>query len=182
MGVVYKLKPELKDAIIDEKRNNPQLSCRKLIKLIEEKYQVRVSKSSVNYLIKGAGLSLPLGRKSRQEEAILIELPMVEVPAASISVEPVSLPAAEILPEPIAVETIVAKEPGNVIGMGALFLKAADSLLGGSSLLTESISKRLNRVDDKILFKTEMLIYKSLPSNSRQEIISKQSIPESEIM
>lgn len=62
MGVTYKLKDEIVDCILRQKRENPQISCRKLVAVIEETFHVNVSKSSVNAVIKEAHLSSPVGR------------------------------------------------------------------------------------------------------------------------
>src|SRR3989338_6347249 len=63
MGVIYKLKQEVIDFIVNEKRANPNLSCRKLADITQEKFQVEVSKSSINAIIKQASLSSPIGRR-----------------------------------------------------------------------------------------------------------------------
>lgn len=62
MGVTYKLKDEIINFIIQQKRENPQISCRKLVIILEENFQVHVSKSSVNAILKDAHLSSPVGR------------------------------------------------------------------------------------------------------------------------
>ena len=63
MGVVYKLKPEIAQFILEEKRKSSILSCRALARLVEERFQTKVSKSSINILLKEAGLSMPVGRR-----------------------------------------------------------------------------------------------------------------------
>lgn len=65
MGVVYKLKQEIIDFIIGQKRLDDRLSCRKISGIVKEKFQVDVSKSAVNAVIKQANLSSPVGRKSK---------------------------------------------------------------------------------------------------------------------
>lgn len=70
MGVTYKLKDEIVDFIIRQKRENPRISCRKLVIVIEENFQVHVSKSSVNGVIKDAQLSSPVGRSSSDSDKI----------------------------------------------------------------------------------------------------------------
>lgn len=68
MGVIYKLEPKIKDFILEQKKSDPHLSCRKLSDLVLEKFQVNVSKSSVNYVVKEAGLSNPVGRKQKNRK------------------------------------------------------------------------------------------------------------------
>lgn len=64
MGVVYKLKPEILDFILQQKKEAPSLSCRKLVDIVEQTFHVHVSKSSVNAIIKEHALSNPVGRAS----------------------------------------------------------------------------------------------------------------------
>ncbi|MDP2941492.1 MAG: helix-turn-helix domain-containing protein [Candidatus Omnitrophota bacterium] len=66
MGVIHKLKPEVKDYILEQKKNSPQLSCRKLARMLEKKFPVKISKSSINALFKQGGLSLPAGRRPKK--------------------------------------------------------------------------------------------------------------------
>ncbi|MCX5705568.1 MAG: hypothetical protein NTZ92_05900 [Candidatus Omnitrophica bacterium] len=66
MGVVYKLKDEVRDFILEQKRINPAIGCRTLATLAEDKFQVKLSKSSVNAIIKNAGMSMPVGRRSKE--------------------------------------------------------------------------------------------------------------------
>lgn len=62
MGVIHKLKQKIVDFILSAKEKDPTLSCRKLVPLIKKKFRVRVSKSSVNNVLKGTGSSAPIGR------------------------------------------------------------------------------------------------------------------------
>ena len=73
MGVVYKLKPEIKEFILREKELNPALSCRKFIPLIEKKFHIRLSKSHINSIIKSAGLSNRVGRTPKLKRRIELE-------------------------------------------------------------------------------------------------------------
>ncbi|MDD5662361.1 MAG: hypothetical protein PHW68_04255, partial [Candidatus Omnitrophica bacterium] len=68
MGVIYKLKPEVKDFILTQKSNNPALSCRKLTALVLDNFKIELSKSSINMIIKEAGLSAPIGRTPRKKK------------------------------------------------------------------------------------------------------------------
>ena len=65
MGVVHKLKIEIVDFIQQQKKDNPALSCRQLKYMINEKFQMQISKSSVNTVIKSAQLSSCVGRRPR---------------------------------------------------------------------------------------------------------------------
>ncbi|VAW19921.1 hypothetical protein MNBD_BACTEROID05-1228, partial [hydrothermal vent metagenome] len=63
MGVVYKLTEDVKNFIIEIKKANKKASCRFLADLASETFQVKVSKSSVNNVLKQAFLSDSVGRK-----------------------------------------------------------------------------------------------------------------------
>ncbi len=63
MGVTYKLKKEIVDFLVNEKKANPQLGCRNLVNIVEQKFQIKISKSSINSIIKEAQLSSSVGRK-----------------------------------------------------------------------------------------------------------------------
>jgi hypothetical protein len=63
MGVIHKLRPEVKEFILEKKRLEPGLSCRTIAALVFDKYKIKLSKSSANSLFKQAGLSMPIGRR-----------------------------------------------------------------------------------------------------------------------
>ena len=198
MGVIYKLKPEIIDFILEHKKSNSVISCRGLTNIIEQKFQIKVSKSSINSIIKQAGLSMPVGRRlrHRRRKKIVQILPEIEAPVAQVppalEVPPVEVPPAPepppvpvpeikqpeepVIPEaiPEAVSEPIQPEikpeiqidkvevPLEPVCTGAIFLKAADFLLGGSYHLTEAIKNRLNREEKEILTNTELLIYMQL--------------------
>lgn len=63
MGVVHKLNEEVVSFIITQKQENPQVSCRSLVSIVNERFQIKVSKSSVNAILKDAQLSSAIGRR-----------------------------------------------------------------------------------------------------------------------
>jgi len=67
MGIIYKLLPKVKNSILKEKQKNPRLSCRKAAVLIKKKFNLNLSKSSINNLLKKEGLSSPLGRTRKKQ-------------------------------------------------------------------------------------------------------------------
>ncbi len=121
MGIIYKLSPKIKGYILEKKQAEPNLSCRKLASLVSEKFQTKLSKSSINSLFKASGLSMPVGRRRKKSRR-------------SLSLE----------------------------GLGAILLKAADYLLGGTYYITEAIKNRLNIRTADLLAKTETLLYQPL--------------------
>lgn len=79
MGVVHKLKPEIKKFILEQKKNDKNLSCRKIAALVYAQFKFKLSKSSVNSILKQAGFSMPVGRRpkpgSKKVSAKLKEAP-----------------------------------------------------------------------------------------------------------
>jgi len=113
MAKYYKLNAEIKQFIVEQKRVNPKLSCRGLSALIKEHFQVNISKSLINNVIKQSNLSSPVGRR-RIKEVIALKEPQ----------------EAQILkPEPEFMEN-----------GGFFFLKAADLKLGLTSRVAEALS------------------------------------------
>lgn len=184
MGVVYKLKPEIKDFILEQKKSNLILSCRSLSALIENKFQTKVSKSSINSTIKEAGLSMPVGRrrKKRRRKAQIPAKPQLEIktalPSLPLFEKPLQIPAPvekqaeEPLPAPIQIPPPIPAEkppeppvetkvetPLPRECTGAILLKAVDCLVGGSHYITEAIKSRLTPAQEDLLAKTEALIY-----------------------
>ncbi len=74
MGVTYKLKDDIVTFVLARKKDDPALSCRQLAHLASEKFQITVSKSSVNSILKESHLSSPIGRRTE------IKSPKFEIP------------------------------------------------------------------------------------------------------
>ncbi|MDD5691702.1 MAG: hypothetical protein PHP10_00835 [Candidatus Omnitrophica bacterium] len=177
MGVIHKLRPEIKQSIIDEKKANPAISCRSLSYLILQRFNIEVSKSSINSVFKEAGLSMAAARVPKKEiikpEPVKPEIPIPEAVKA-----PEPLPS-EKAPEKPPVESPKLQPgprtdelplPPEMPCTGAIFLKAADFLLGGSRRVAELIKNSLNIDNEQIWSKTEALIYLPLfqaPQESR---------------
>ncbi|MBL7081316.1 MAG: hypothetical protein ISS44_01945 [Candidatus Omnitrophica bacterium] len=81
MGIIHKLKPEVKDFILEQKKSSPDLSCRGLSALIMERFQLKLGKSRINWLLKGLGLSGQVGRKrkKRRRRTVLEEAPKEKI-------------------------------------------------------------------------------------------------------
>ncbi|MFC1594070.1 hypothetical protein ACFL38_01960 [Candidatus Omnitrophota bacterium] len=62
MGVIHKFKEEVKNYIILQKQENPKVGCRRLTEIVNKRFNIDASKSSVNTIIKEAGLSSNVGR------------------------------------------------------------------------------------------------------------------------
>ncbi|MCX5695857.1 MAG: hypothetical protein NTW18_04230 [Candidatus Omnitrophica bacterium] len=89
MGVIYKIKPEVRDFILEQKNNSPSLSCRKLTALVLDNFKIELSKSSINMIIKEAGLSAPVGRtpKKKRRHIAMPNLPILLEDASVRQVE-----------------------------------------------------------------------------------------------
>jgi hypothetical protein len=211
MGVIYRLKPEIKNYILETKKANPALSCRKMVALIENKFQMRLSKSSINALFKESGLSMPVGRRRKKrcfvsKIAELISTQAKGLVLLSQTSQPIALqsipPQAPVLPKPEEVAKVQPQAPvqpeeltptkvqesapspaleasfvqteippesiefvqteGLFTGLGAILLKAADGLMGGSRAISEVIRKRLKKEEKSLSAQTECLLYANL--------------------
>jgi hypothetical protein len=67
----YKLRAEIKQFIIERKGINPRISCRGLVALIKEYYDINMSKSLVNSVLKEQALSSPVGRRKKKEATVV---------------------------------------------------------------------------------------------------------------
>lgn len=189
MGVVYKLKPEIKAFIIEKKKANPLLSCRSLVGLVETQFKIKVSKSSINTLFKQAGLSLSVGRRPQAPAAISLEsvsqlaepqevkeIQTTETPgqpeiielSSPESMQKTLLPAPAIgQPSLVPGAEVLAEQKAEVPvrtfltgeTTGAILLKAADYLVRGSDYIHKFINSQLNLAETEPFAKTEALIY-----------------------
>ena len=127
MGVIYKIKPEVRDYILQQKQTNPALSCRGIAPLVEKKFQVRLSKSSINSIFKQSGLSMPVGRRLTKKKEPKPERLLLAVKTAAealIGYKPIieeeKIPLVEpalvkpILVEPTLSEPTIAEPPIQV--------------------------------------------------------------------
>lgn len=120
MGVVYKLKQEVIDYILELKKLDENLSCRKISELASARFQRKISKSSINAILKDSSLSSPVGRRGRKrsrEDKFKIpahrkEQIFVNIPATILTVQP--QPPAVVSVKPLLENS------------GIFFLKAAE--------------------------------------------------------
>lgn len=165
MGVIYKLNEDVVNFILTEKKANPTLSCRRLVELIREKFQVEISKSAVNEVIKNASLSSPVGRtplpdkKSRrfkipdEKKMILFSPPMVLNPETQT--EQKEAVEKDKISSPISLEkNMPPQDEKSLLGvsakrvlydcMGAFFLKAAQWQLDCFPILGKMLNRYIN--------------------------------------
>ncbi|MFA5411597.1 MAG: helix-turn-helix domain-containing protein [Candidatus Omnitrophota bacterium] len=107
MGVIYKLRSEVRDFILETKKSQPTLSCRTLASLASEKFKIPISKSSINAIIKEAGLSLSVGRRRKARRKLIQPMKALgEQAKALMEVSP-----AEPAPAPVELPTEAAQPP-----------------------------------------------------------------------
>ncbi|MBF0386483.1 MAG: hypothetical protein HQL20_01345 [Candidatus Omnitrophica bacterium] len=166
MGVAYKLRQDIVDFIVQTKRTDHSLSCRGLVKMIKDKFNFEVSKSSVNAVLKQARLSGPIGRHSiykapknfaipQHKKDILLKNVQMFLPAV---VPAVTVPAVfeEVKPKPeMIAETDRAPEAKpdqslNPIAGAALEtgIEPVASLAVGADLVSARQSDDTSRAED----------------------------------
>jgi len=138
----YKLTEEIKEFIIQQKTTYPNLSCRGMIPLIKARFQVVLSKSLVNKVIKERNLSKPVGRRNIVKEKVIFKLP---------------------------VETqIIRKEVDYMENGGCFFLRAADIKLYLSSHLAQNLLAYFPYLSHQNLQGvTEAMIYNPIFKNKK---------------
>ncbi|MCX5703993.1 MAG: hypothetical protein NT066_05860 [Candidatus Omnitrophica bacterium] len=169
MGVVYKLKPEIKEFILDKKQADPILSCRGLAGLVEDNFKIKLSKSTINAIIKAAKLSMPVGRRRKKRRR-----PKQEVPLQITTPQETKMVAVPInIPEQVEQVLEVQREAGE-LNLGLIWLKAADYLLGGANYLVEEIKKHSRQEIPDIFAKTESLIYMPLFGATKEDLLKQE--------
>lgn len=151
MGVTYKLKDEIVEFIILQKKENPRLSCRGLVEIIQEKFQVPVSKSSINSVIKNASLSNPVGRtplgeKKERKFQLPIQKKSILFPGAPLPEAPPSpslaKPKPPLAPAKSAASPMSFEKP-LYDGIGNILLKAAEWEISDKSILGNLLEDNL---------------------------------------
>lgn len=127
MSKPYKLKEEIVQFIIERKKADPTLSCRKFVSLVRENHQVTLSKSLINNIIKQNGISSRVGRRGS------------EIQTSDRTIEPPLIQSKEAL----------------IKNCGYFFLKIADSKLKLIDLLAQTFGGFLRGFSQKEL--TELI-------------------------
>ena len=110
MGFVYKLIPEISSFIIEQKQNDPRMSCQNLAGMVFTKFGQHVSKSSVHELLKQAHVIVPRPHKIKEKFQIPLERKVQIFKAL----------------EPFASKPVMQEDPPEISpGMGEIFLKCA---------------------------------------------------------
>lgn len=141
----YKLKDEIKAFILEKKKRDPIISCRQLVPLIWEHFQLKLSKSSVNAILKEYRLSSHVGRRQiRPRKTPLIqslELPKLVEPSIETPSSPAEVTADK---EVEKIAPAVSSEISPVVTPGALPTSTAtpDPVLAPKKQVIELISTR----------------------------------------
>ena len=156
MGVTYKLKQEVIDYILELKRVDQSLSCRKVSELASSHFQKTISKSSVNAVLKDSLLSSPVGRRAKPEaRAEKFKIPEHRKEQIFINI-PTDLLSQARSPEPL----VSVNTPASFDNLGALFLKAAEGQMKKQGVL-RFFSEKFGPLlcEEKILKLTEALLF-----------------------
>jgi hypothetical protein len=152
----YKLSEQIRGFIIDQKRANEKLSCRGMADLIKKQFQIDISKSLINMVIKQGNLSSPVGRRRVNEVVItvkqVVSLPPVIEPQIPKKEAPIPQKEALITPKeahpipvkaPVQIPEVMSVWQGSdfMENSGFFFLKSADLKLGLISGLAEILSQ-----------------------------------------
>ncbi len=172
MGVIHKLRPEVRKSILDEKKANPIISCRSLSYLILQRFKIEVSKSSINSIFKEAGLSMPIGRTLKKKKRAKPEVLLLESKPEKLMAELPLESKPEKQPEELPKPQPQIQLPSEMPCTGAILLKAADCLIGGARHITELIKNSLNTDRNDLMAKTEGLIYLPLFKKPQEGQIS----------
>lgn len=143
MGVIYKLKKEVVDFILANKKDDPSLSCRALSSLLEKEFGQTVSKSSINKILKEADLSSPVGRRGSENSK-----PLSKPKKFKLSEHKKKIIFPEATKSPILSDMAQVKtEDGFVDGVGGIFLRAAEWEIAREPVL-ESLLKEYCHQDN----------------------------------
>ena len=152
----YKINPEIRDFIVKEAGERPELGCRKLANLIQEKFGLEVSKSSISAILKEEGLNRPIGRRSGEngrDAKFCVSTPlMIQNDTPSLVVQD----------ENRQIQVVLAQEknpPELSPYLGCWFLKAAELCLGGLQAFSALLSSSLKEPVEELLAKNEALLY-----------------------
>lgn len=113
MGVIYKLTDKVKGFIIAQKKAQPNLSCRSLGKLAQKRFNLSISKSSINQIIKQTGLSSPVGRRLKLPRSLLKKQPTILKPEAETLAQVVAQEKKELL-LPVEGKLTIIPQPKQV--------------------------------------------------------------------
>ena len=158
----YKISPEVKEFILQEAKTQPELGCRRLVSGVEEKFKLKISKSSISTILKEAGLNKPVGRSPNKESPVACRLspaPCVEAPLCSAPV------SREELKEPVFSKVLGIKfilEDNSFFFLDAQLqtVWAGNHIPGGFSLDLSQVKSCLN---ESILGDEQPLILQVVP-------------------
>ncbi len=137
MGVIHKLKPEIVDFIVKQKSEDPSLSCRGLVAVIEEQFGKKLSKSSVNNVLKELNLSSPVGRHG--QSSVKKTEPAAKV--FRLSEQKKKEMFSDVSQHCILADIKSVKDDKLTDGAGNIFLKAAEWELARKPVLEDLLQE-----------------------------------------
>ncbi len=167
MGVAHKITDGVVEFVLLEKAANPSISCRALTARVAEEFQIHLSKSSVNAILKKAQLSSPVGRraeepapkkervfripeaKKRQMIEGLVKVAGGALPDGSDGLSPGGTSAGSAISASSASPARPAPDP-VIDGAGMIFLRAAECDLARGPLLSECLQGEAGREEAHI--------------------------------
>ncbi len=147
MGVVYKLKQEVIDYILELKKLDENLSCRKISELASARFQKNISKSSINAILKDSSLSSPVGRRGLNKP----KEDKFRIPAHRKEQIFVNIPTSILTVQPQPSSVFSVKPPLENVGI--FFLKAAEWQMKRQGVLRFLCEKYSADAHDEKIFK-----------------------------
>jgi len=159
----YKLKDEIKQFILEKKKIDPKFSCRKIVSLIKDHFNIDLSKSTINAIIKENSLSNKVGRPRVRLKTAgkLVSEKEVSAPDPELKIRPNIEPVFEAVNfiSPVLAPSLVEKaesfvaspksqaleikpvteESADITNGGAIFLLMADYKSGLTDFLAQKI-------------------------------------------
>ncbi|HSV42975.1 MAG TPA: helix-turn-helix domain-containing protein [Candidatus Bathyarchaeia archaeon] len=144
MGVTHKLTQEIITFIVEYKAQHPNVGCRSLAVIVSEQFHKKISKSSINAVLKEKDLSSPVGRPGISDSEQLIFSKKFRL-SADKKKELFSDASKQYILSDIKEvgENHLAKAMGNI------FLKGADWELSSKPMLEDLMVEYSQGVDKK---------------------------------
>ena len=184
MGVIHKLKREVVDFIVAYKTKEPDISCRRLVDIVQKNFDIKVSKSSINAICKNSRLSSPVGRRSAEKKTSKkFQIPESKIkelfpqekralvmedaaPSEMFRMSKIELPkkvlgenASMDEAESMSIQKIKKEKAVFLANLGSVFLKAAINELTENSLLNQLLSSNFEWAKSRKLNNPDILLF-----------------------
>ncbi len=184
MGVTYKLKKEIVDYILQQKKINSQFSCRKIADLASQFFQKNISKSSVSNILKTFLLSSPVGRRSKkQKKQEKFKIPEERKKELFVHVPTSVLIQESVIKEPPQECPVKASHPekeeyNQIPHLGSVLLKIAEQELSDSFFFSEILKedKEFENVENIDQIASALLFAPIFGVQNEQEIFANSNV------